>query len=70
MHFIPEFQSEILYSARNIIEEDLLRSVTNGEKYAAQNFLEFELVEIKVEYKSKEEYVEIKIYESPTGWPN
>ena len=54
MHFILELQSEILYSARNIIEEDLLRSVTNGERYAAQNFLEFELVEIEIEYKIKQ----------------
>jgi hypothetical protein len=26
----------------------------NGEKYAAQNFLEFELVEIEIEYKIKQ----------------
>jgi hypothetical protein len=26
----------------------------NGERYAAQNFLEFELVEIEIEYKIKE----------------
>jgi hypothetical protein len=53
LHFINEFTPEITYKARNIIEEDLLRSVTNGERYAAQNFLEFELVEIEVEYKIK-----------------
>lgn len=53
MHFIPEFDSAILYSARNIIEEDLLRSTMNGERYAALNFLEFELVEIEVEYRLK-----------------
>jgi hypothetical protein len=47
------FHLEILYNARNIIKEDLLRSTMNGEKYAAQNFLEFELVEIEVEYRIK-----------------
>ncbi len=51
LHFIPEFDANILYSAKNIIEEDLIRSIMNGERYAAQNFLEFELVEIKVTYE-------------------
>ncbi len=54
LHFIHEFAPEITYKARNIIEEDLLRSVTNGERYAAQNFLEFELVGVEVEYKIKQ----------------
>jgi hypothetical protein len=54
LHFINEFEPEIAYKARNIIEEDLLRSVTNGERYAAKNLLEFELVEIEIEYKIKE----------------
>ena len=67
---IDEFQPSILYSARNVIEEDLLRSTMLNERYAANNFSEFELVEIEVQYKSKEEYVEIKIHETPTGWPN
>ena len=53
LHFIPDFDSVILYNARNIIEEDLLRSTMNGERYAAQNFYEFELVEIEIEYKVK-----------------
>lgn len=74
MLFRDDFHTEILYSARNIIEEDLFSSIDcdqhYGEKYAAQNFLEFELVEIKIEYKIKQEYVEIKIHESLTGWPN
>jgi hypothetical protein len=26
----------------------------NGEKYAAQNFLEFELVQVEIEYKIKQ----------------
>jgi hypothetical protein len=55
MYLLDEFESEILYSARNIIEEDLLRSTMNGERYAAQNFHEFELVEIEIEYKVKED---------------
>jgi hypothetical protein len=54
LHLIDDFCSEIVYRARNIIEEDLLRSVTNGERYAALNFLEFELVEIEIEYKIKQ----------------
>ena len=54
LEFITEFDSSILYNAKNVIEEDLLRSVTNGEKYAAKNFLEFELVEIEVEYRIKQ----------------
>ncbi len=54
MHLVDEFVPEhMAYKARNIIEEDLMRSTMNGEKYAAQNFLEFELVEIEIEYKIK-----------------
>jgi hypothetical protein len=70
LNLIDDFQPDILYSSRNIIEEDLTRSIMNGERYAAKNFLEFELVEIEVQYKIKQEYVEVKIHESPTGWPN
>ena len=54
MYFIDDFDADCLYSARNIIEEDLLRSTLNGERYAAQNFLEFELIEIEIEYKIKQ----------------
>jgi len=54
LHFINEFTPEIAYKARNIIEEDLLRSTLKRERYAAQNFLEFELVEIEIEYKIKQ----------------
>ncbi len=56
MHLVDEFSPEtfgMLYNARNIIEEDLLRSTMNGERYAALNFLEFELVEIEIEYRLK-----------------
>jgi len=53
MDLLDEFDPDILYSARNLIEEDLTRSNMYGVKYAAMNFLEFELVEIEVEYKSK-----------------
>lgn len=56
MHLVDEFvPEEMAYKARNIIEEDLLRSYMNGESYAALNFLEFELVEIEIQYKIKEE---------------
>lgn len=51
--FLDEIAPDIFYSARNIIEEDLLKSNMNGERYAALNFLEFELVEIEIEYRLK-----------------
>lgn len=54
LFLIDEFVPEIAYKARNIIEEDLIRSTMDGQKYAAQNFLEFELVEIEIEYKIKQ----------------
>lgn len=55
MHLVDEFvPEEMAYKARNVIEEDLLRSTMNGERYAALNFLEFELVEIEIEYKIKQ----------------
>ena len=54
MHLVDEFvPEEMAYKARNIIEEDLMRSSMNGEKYAALNFHEFELVEIEIEYRLK-----------------
>lgn len=55
LNLIDSFQPEILYNARNVIEEDLLRSTMNGERYAALNFHEFELVEIDIQYKIKNE---------------
>jgi hypothetical protein len=55
MHLVDEFVPErMAYQARNVIEEDLLRSTMNGERYAAQNFLEFELVEVEIEYRVKQ----------------
>lgn len=54
MYLIDEFMEDIVYNARNIIEEDLLASFYKDERYAAQNFLEFELVEIEIEYKIKQ----------------
>lgn len=53
LDLIDEFEPDILYKARNIIEEDLLSSTMYDGKYAAQNFLEFELVEFEIEYKLK-----------------
>ena len=54
MHLVDDFVPECTaYRARNVIEEDLLRSTMNGERYAALNFLEFELVEIEIEYRLK-----------------
>jgi hypothetical protein len=54
MHMLDEFNADCTYNSRNIIEEDLLRSRYKGDKYAAPNFLEFELVEIEIEYKIKQ----------------
>ena len=54
MHLVDEFvPEEMAYKARNIIEEDLMRSSMNGVDYYKQNALEFELVEIEIEYKIK-----------------
>jgi hypothetical protein len=53
LQLVDEFVPDCAYNAKNVIEEDLLRSTMNSEKYAAQNFLEFELVEIEIEYKVK-----------------
>jgi len=41
-------------NAENSLRSSLKASTMNGEKYAAQNFLEFELVEIEIEYKIKQ----------------
>jgi hypothetical protein len=72
MHLVDEFVPEdMAYKAINVIEEDLMRSSMNGIEYYRQNSLEFELVEIEVQYKIKqEEYAEIRIWENSTGWPN
>jgi hypothetical protein len=51
---VDDFVYACLYRAKNIIEEDLIRSMINGEEYAAQNFLEFELVEVEIEYRVKQ----------------
>ena len=53
MHLVDEFCPEIVY-CKNTITEDLMRSHYRNEKYAAQNFLEFELMEIEIEYKIKQ----------------
>lgn len=37
----------------SLLRSNLKASTMNGEKYAVQNFLEFELVEIEVQYKIK-----------------
>jgi hypothetical protein len=37
----------------NLLRSNLKVSTMNGEKYAAQNFLEFELVEVEIEYRLK-----------------
>lgn len=55
LYLEDEFSSDILYNARNVIEEDLLHSWYKNERYAVKNFLEFELKEIKIEYSLKYE---------------
>jgi hypothetical protein len=47
IHLLDEVPWDNLYRARNIMEEDLMRSIYNGEKYAMQNWLEFEFVEVE-----------------------
>jgi len=55
MHLVDEFVPEhMAYKARNVLEEDLICSTMNSEKYAALNFLEFELVEVEIEYRVKQ----------------
>ena len=39
---------------KNSLRCNLKESTMNGERYAALNFLEFELVEIEIEYKIKQ----------------
>jgi hypothetical protein len=53
MDFHEKFHTEML-SNKKPIKKDLLQSTMNGEKYAAKNFLEFELVEIEIEYRIKQ----------------
>ena len=70
MHLVDEFVPEdMAYKSINVIHENLMRSFMNGVDYYKQNALEFELLEIEVQYKIKEEYSEIKIHENLTGWP-
>ena len=42
------------FEAENVLRSDLKASTMNGEKYAALNFLEFELVEVEIEYRVKQ----------------
>jgi hypothetical protein len=39
---------------KNSLRSSLKSSIMNGERYAAQNFLEFELVEVEIEYRVKQ----------------
>lgn len=56
LHLVDAFEPEYMaYRARNVIEEDLIRSFVNGEHWAAINFNEFELLEIEAQYKIKNE---------------
>jgi len=51
MDFHEKFHPEMLDNKKST--ELVFRNTINREKYAAQNFLEFELVEIEIEYKLK-----------------
>jgi hypothetical protein len=53
MHLLDEFSPDITYKARNIIEEDLLKSYFHGKRFAIINFNEFKLVEIEIKYRIK-----------------
>lgn len=48
LHYLEEFGTGVLYASKNLIEEDLFNS-----EYGRDNFLEFELVEIEINYKEK-----------------
>ena len=48
--FVPECMA---YKARNVIEEDLMRSTMDGERFAAIHFDEFEMHEINVTHSMR-----------------
>ena len=52
MQLVEHFAGASIES-ENLLRHDLKTSTMNGEKYAAKNFLEFELVEIEIEYRLK-----------------
>jgi len=54
LNLIDSFQPEILYNARNIIEEDFMRGFINSKR-DLKHFPDFELVEIEIQYKIKNE---------------
>lgn len=54
LHLIDDFNSDILYKARNIIEEDFIRGFINSKRDSKQ-FPDFEIVEIDIQYKIKNE---------------
>jgi hypothetical protein len=53
MELVEHFAHASIES-ENSLRSNLKVSTMNGEKYAAQNFLEFELVEIEIEYRLKQ----------------
>jgi hypothetical protein len=68
MELVEHF-ADASFEDENSLRSNLKASTMNGEKYAALNFHEFELLEIEVQYKIKEEYAEIRVWENLTGWP-
>ena len=48
---LVEFFADASIESEKLLRSDLKTSTMNGERYAAQNFEEFELVEIKVTYE-------------------
>lgn len=60
LYLQDEFSSDMVYDARNIIEEDLIHSWYKNERYAVKNMSEFELKEIQIEYRLKNEISEIQ----------
>ncbi len=54
IHLLDEVPWDNLYRARNIMEEDLMRSIyKEGAKYAIQNWLEFVEVECTMKVLDK-----------------
>jgi 6-phosphogluconolactonase/glucosamine-6-phosphate isomerase/deaminase len=51
---LMEHFADASIESENSLRSNLKASTMKGERYAAQNFLEFELVEVEIEYRLKE----------------
>ena len=50
---LVEHLADASIESEKLLRSDLKTSTMNGERYASQNFEEFELVEIEIEYRLK-----------------